>query len=280
MKISNTISNYYSCRQNTGCNNSQPSFHSMGVRFCVYKDCFGIRRETQYTTGKRDDISLEDFAKVLKRRFRGYDKVNIMPMNVSDGTEAYLFANSIIRNEGLEKFEKKYSPIKASDVMPNVINKYARKGLLHLYDGEVSEFDRLGINILEEVDINDYEDKIIKQASYPDKLYKLSNEYRKYFNFQVQDLQSRILDLKDGGNSVISIRNCLKQSFGDIKSSLIILQLAMRMKGASLLITGDYDRKLQLIDETLKEFFVELKHNIWGLKDYGCIRNYLTKIHL
>ena len=280
MKIYSITAAENHCRkQKLNYPNKQPAFKSMGFTFTSYKDCYGITRETQNTTGKRGDILLKDFADVIKHRFKHFDRVNIMPMNVSDGTEAYLMANAIIRNEGRETFEKKYSPIKASDVMPNVINNYAKNGLLHLYNAEVSEFDGIGMNVLKEVNEADYKDKIIPQLYNPDKLYKLSKEYRKHFDFQVEDLQARIQDLKDEGNSVIAIRNCLKQSFGDTMSSLIIIKLMNIMRGASLLITGDYDRKSKLIEQTLKDYFYEIRHNIWGLKEYGRFRNYLTKMH-
>ena len=280
MKISNspTINNYYN-KSNFN-NNTQPTFGSLGFIFGTYKDCYGVLRETQNTTGMRNDICLKDFADVIKWRFKHFDKVNIMPMNVSDGTEGYLFANAIIRNEGLDTFEKKYSPLKASDVMSNVIENYAKRGLLHLYENEIGEFNGIGINALKEVNKEDYKEFIIPQCGCPERLFKLSNDYRKHFDFRVEDLQSRIIDLKDDGNSVISIRNCLKQSFGETKSALIIKDLAMKMKGASLLITGDYDRKLKLINTTLKDYFTEIKHNIWGLKEYGYFKNHLNKFHI
>ncbi len=260
MKIVNLVANnQYRYGHNISKNNNQPSFGSMGFTFGTYKDCFGITRETQNTTGKREDLSLEDFANIVKWRFRSFDKVNIMPMNVSDGTDAYLMANAIIRNEGLKAFEEKYSPILASDVMKNVIDNYAKNGLLHLFNDEIIEFERLGLNVLEEVN-------------------KLSDEYRKHFDFRTEDLQSGIYNLKDKGNSVIAIRNCLKQSFGETMSSVLIIKLAMKMNGASLLITGDYDRSSKAIEKTLKEYFVELKHNIWGLRDFGFIKNYAAKI--
>ena len=257
--------------------NYKSTFKSMGFTFATYRDCYGFTRETQNTTGVREDINLRDFARILKWRFRNFDKVNIMPMNVADGTEAYMFANAIIKNEGIENFKKHYS-INASDVIPSVINNYAKNGLLHLYDNEVEIFEGIGMEALKEVLPKDYEDKIVLQASYPDKLYKLSDEYGKLFNFHVEDLQSRVHNLKDEGNSVIAIRNCLKQSFGGNSAALILLRLSMAMKGGSLLITGDYDRKCKLIDRTLKENFTELAHNIWGLKEYGYVKNNIIKI--
>lgn len=281
MKISDiSVNNQYKYNKNANYQCHSPSFGSMGFTFETYRDCFGITRETQNTTGKRSDVSLDELANIIKWRFKKFDRVNILPMNVSDGTEAYFLANALIRNEGLETFEKKYSPIKASDVTKNVIDNYAKNGLLQLYDNEIIEFNQLGMDdILKEVNKDDYKELMISQVGAPDKLFKLSDEYRKHFDFHVEDLQSRILDLKDEGNSVIGIRNCLKQSFGGTESSILILKLANRMRGASLLITGDYDRTLPLLGATLNACFVELKHNIWGLKEYGYIKNYLTKLH-
>ena len=78
-------------------NNFKPSFKSMGFTFGTYRDCFGINRETQNPTALRKDINFDDFADITKLRFRNFDTVNIMPMCVSDGMEAYLFSNAIIR---------------------------------------------------------------------------------------------------------------------------------------------------------------------------------------
>ena len=249
-------------------------FKSMGLTVSSYKDIYGIERETQHTTGIRNDISLVHLANILKYRFKYFDKVNIMPMNVSDGTEAYAFANAIIRNEGIDTFIQKYSPILASDVIPQIINNYGEKGLIQLYDSEKHLFDGIGFQVLTKVNYEDYKDLIINQIGMPDKLYKLNPEYKKFFKFSIADLQERINTLQDKGNSVISIRNCLRQSFGDTKSAMIILRLINKMDGASLLITGDYDRiKMPKTMSILNEQMVELKHNIWGLKSYDFVKN-------
>jgi len=255
----------------------KPSFQSLGYTYSSYIDKTGRYRETQNTTGKRGDISLKYFAKIVKWRFRDFDTVNIMPMNVSDGTEAYAFANAIIRNEGLENFKNKYR-VTASDITSRVICNYPRNGLLHLYDSEKSLFDGIGMDVLQEVNPEDYKSKIISQARYPDKLYKLSDEYMELFSFRVEDLQKRINDLQDDGNSVISIRNCLRQSFGSTDTYFLINKLAEKMTGASLFITGNYDREFNFMDNCLKEHFVELSHNIWGLKNYKNFENYFTKV--
>ena len=250
-----------------------PSFGSLDVSFHNYIDDNGIQHETQTSTGIRGDIRLEDFVDTTELRFWGVKTVNIIPMSVSDGTEAYAFANAIIRREGLEKFKRKYRVI-ASDVVPSVINNYAQKGLLYLEDKEKRIFKGLGINALEEVK----PECITRDGR---RRYQLSDEYRGLFEFHVEDMRKRIRNLEDEGNSIVIIRNSLKDNFPSEQiEHVIISQLAKKMNGRSILITGKYDRKEKYIREILKEDFVELTHNIWGLKKYGVIRNYLTKFAL
>ncbi len=253
---------------------NQPSFGSLGSVFYVgYIDYKGELRSTQPSTVIRKDVNLDRFVDIIKLRFGRFKRVNIMPMCVSDGTEAYAFANAIIRRDGLKNFKKKYRVI-ASDVLPEAINNYPQKGLLYLYKKERRIFKGLGIKAIEEV-------KSKPKTKDGRKLYQLSDEYRNLFEFHVEDLQKRIHDLKDEGNSVIIIRNCLRNNFTyDELECVLFPAIAEKMKGGSILITGNYDRKVKEIRKALKEDFVELSHNIWGLKKHGIVRNYFTKFLL
>ena len=79
----------------------------------------------------------------------------------------------------------------------------------------------------------------------------------------------RLRNMKDEGNSVVIIRNCLRQSFGDIASSNIVCELDKKLNGASLLVTGDYDREhMPFFMDMLESCFKEIGHNIWGKIDY------------
>ncbi len=249
--------------QNTTHNNT---FKSLSYIPDLYTDIYGVVRTTQNTTEKRNDLDYDKLAKILETRFKSFDTVNICPMNVSDGTEAYCVANAIIRNEGWNTFKKKYAPVNASDISRNIIEKYPQKGILHLYYDEIELFKGLEINILEESIKDDYKNYVLFQTNFPDKLYRLNPEYTKHFDFKIIDLQQRLNEFEDKGNSVIFIRNCLKQSFTDNSFTKIIKQAAKTLKGKSLFISGGYDTKEPAIKQALQDYFNEIESNIWELK--------------
>ena len=250
--------------------NNLLSFKSLGYSPDSYIDKFGILRSTQHTTGIREsELDYAKLAKIIKKRFKNFDRVNIMPMCVSDGMEVYCIANEIIKKEGYKRFQEKYTPIIASDVSGEIIKSYGQQGLLLLNDTERYVFDNVDKTILEEVNKDDYRDFITFQYGEPEHLYKLKPEYKKNFEFLTMDLQTRINNMRDKGNSVVMIRNCLKQSFGLSVSKVIILQLLDKIRGASLLVTGGYDMKnLPELKDFIRTFFIEIEPNIWGLKTY------------
>ena len=233
-----------------------------------YKDCHGVKRETQNSTGKRLDLNYRKLARIIPLRFAKFDRINIMPMNVSDGTEAYFISQPLIEELGTEEFERRISPIVSTDVCGDIIEKYPQKGLVHLFKGEAEELCVHKKPMFKQVPKRYYQ----KNSFYdniPEALYELKPEYKKYFKFGTQDFQERIANMHDEGNSIVLIRNCLRQSFGDIKSATIVYMLADKLKGASLLITGDYDRGMPLFESALDDHFVEIDHNIWARRDYN-----------
>ena len=236
-----------------------------------YKDCFGVSRDTQNSTCKRNDLNYEKLAKISMTRFREYDRINIMPMNVSDGTEAYFISKPFIEELGPEEFERKCSPIVSTDVCSDIIETYPKRNIVQLFKGEAEELSIYRKPMFNEVSVA--ESHRLMGYDPENKLYELKPEYRKFFRFGVQDFQERIANLHDEGNSIISIRNCLRQSFGDFKSAIIVQNLANKLKGASLFITGNYDRGMLLFESALDDYFVEIDHNIWGLRDYKPVKH-------
>ena len=190
-----------------------------------------------------------------------------MPMNVSDGTEIYFISQPMIEEFGVEEFEKRIAPILSTDVCGDIIEKYPKRGIVHLFKGEPEELSIFKKPMFSAVCPICYP-KDIGRSDSPEPLYKLNSKYKKYFQFGTQDFQERLANMHDDGNSIVLIRNCLRQSFGDFKSATIAYKLAEKLKGASLFITGEYDRGMQLFESALDDNFVEIERNVWGRRDY------------
>lgn len=241
-------------------------FKSLGFNLVRYTDISGKTRETQNTTSVREDFDYDKFAMTLKKRFKEHDKINLRLMNVSDGTEAYLIANSILKVFGKKEAEERIFPIQAGDVCSFVIDNYGKQGIVALTENEKVLFGENFEKYFTEIPF----ERLPKHRYLPDsKAYELNPQFKKYFSFYTEDFQKTLKSLpKDEGNTVISIRNCLRQSFPSYpERGLIIAKIHKILKDASLFVIGGYDRTH--IMSFLEDFgFKEIEKNIFGLKNY------------
>ena len=210
-------------------------------RLSSYTDCYGRDRYTQNTTAKRDDLDYDECARLMKRRFAKFDKINVMPMNGSDGTESYLLAHSILKVFGEKEAKKKVFPIIVSDVDPFIINKFGKKGVVALEPEDIKAFGDKFDKYFEEISMDELP-KIVNGYSSSAKAFKLTPYFRSLFEFRIQDFQKRIGKVEDKGNTVILIRNCLAQAFGYVESMLLTAKIGDNLKGASMFVIGGYDR--------------------------------------
>ena len=260
---------------NSQLNTKSPTFKSIYYQPTSYRDTFGVKRETQNSTGKRTDLDYKKLSKIISQRFNDYDRVNIRLMNVSDGTEGYFLLANLANEVGLDEVEKKYS-ITATDVCKDVIETYPKRGLVHLFKGESDELVVKNNPMFVEVDKAQY-DNLFETANY-EKLYKIKPEFRKFCKFGVFDFQDGLSKMNDRGNTVVAIRNCLRESFGDTKSALIVYNIASKLKGKSLFLTGDYDRGMPLFESALDDNFVEIERNVWAKRDFEVPDGYGLKL--
>ena len=161
------------------------SFTSL-FRYITYTDCNGRLRESQNTTGSRKDLDYDECAKLIKQRFSKFDKINIMPMNGSDGTETYLLAHSLLKTFGEKAAMKKIFPITVTDVDPFIINNFGKNGVVALEPEDILAFGD---------DFNKYFEPIQKselpklsEFGYfqESRAYKLTPFFRNLFQFEVQ----------------------------------------------------------------------------------------------
>ena len=246
----------------------KPSFGSLNFKMHQYMDCNGKMRISQCTTAKRDDLNYDNAADIIIQKFKKYNTVKIMPMNVSDGTEAYFLAESLVRKVGFDEFKKRFTPIVASDIYAPVIHSYPNNGIVLLSDDEITPFKNDKYKLLKRTNKKLYNKYILNPSDKNKKLYKLIPEFKDCFTFMVTDFQKRLKNLKDNGNSVIIIRNCLYHSFGEKESVEIVKKVADILKPNSLFIIGAFDRNKMpnLFMETINKYFNEIETNIFQRK--------------
>ncbi len=243
--------------------NPAPAFCSL-VRMTNYVDINGVKRSTQNSTSFRDDLNYNALAKIIKKRFNGFKKINIMPMNGSDGTEAYCIANEIIEVFGLRTAKKKIFPIDVTDVDSFIIENFGKKGVIAFSDRDIEGFGYSNIlDYFEKIEESELPKGVIYHMETCNPL-KAKPKFKNLFNFTVMDFQERLKTIKDYGNTIVIIRNCLAQSFGE-DTAKIIGQVSKVLKDGSLLVIGGYDRQELIdMDSWLKSSdFYEIHRNIF-----------------
>ena len=243
---------------------NNPNFQSIRYRETQYLDCNGIWRESQNTTAVRSDLNCKDLAEIIKWNFKDQEKVNIMPMNASDMTESYAIALSLIDELGLEEVKKRFSPILATDIDSFIVNNLGKKGVVALQEIDIK---KIGSENIHKFFKPFYGKFPIRECFLPEMndKFKARKNFKTLFNVECMDLQERIQNLKDDGNSVVLVRNCLAQSFMWGEVARIIGQLKDKLKEGSLFVIGDFDRKYlpKMVEELQKNGFYEIKRNIF-----------------
>ena len=252
MRINNNIQYYTQPISN------RTSFTSL-FRLSSCKDSFGVERSTQNSTSSRDDLNYDELAEIAKNRFKEYEKINIMPMNGSDGTESYCIANSILKTFGESDAEKRIFPIIVSDIDTDIIENYGKKGIVALGEKDENLFGKNLSKYFDSTNMSELPDI----ARYPKdaKAYKLKPKFKENFKFEVMDFMNRLKTTKDEGNSIILIRNCLAQSYTSWERSLLLSELDNIIHDNSLFVIGGYDRA------NIPDFVQELE--TYGFKEVG-----------
>ena len=241
-------------------NNNITNFTSL-YRRTSYIDCNGVFRESQNTTNKRNDLDYKECANLIKKRFSEFDRINVMPMNGSDGTESYILAHYLLEEFGEKKAKEKIFPITVTDVDSFIINKFGKKGIVALTPNDIEAFGNKFDTYFEEISMSELPN-IPFAYSLNSKAFKLTPFFKSLFEFKQQDFQNRVSELKDEANSVVIIRNCFAQSFGYVQTMLFVAELAKKLQKTSMFVIGQYDR------DCMKYFVPEMK-SIFGFKEIG-----------
>ncbi len=198
----------------------------------------------------REDIDWLEFTDFIVHHFLPKANVNIHSLACSDGSEPYSLAICFLKKipkTGLNK----YLPIEASDIDSEMI-KTAKSGRLNLADFELDYYDNSKF-IMRDFFKQQSDALVIdndKLGINPTHSYEPISELKKSVKFHVGDMLGELNNLKDEGNSVIMCRNVfpyLSKTYSDN----ILQTLDNKLKSGSIVVTGSFDERADIINRML-----------------------------
>ena len=189
----------------------------------------------------RNDLDWDFLIEHICWSFLNKPKVNIYSLACSDGSEPYTYA-MLLANKAPESYYKKFSPIIACDIDPEMI-KIAKSGKINLYKDDIVN---MGMHLK---NINQYIKRIgspikIKNNVYNDEsAYEIAPNIRKMVKFKKSDILTELKKIKDDGNTVVNIRNVfpyLNKKYIDE----ILKTLNEKLQSGSIFVFGGYDHKI------------------------------------
>ncbi len=227
----------------------------------------------------REDLDWDKFIKFLNLHFAYKEKVNSYVMACSDGSEPFTYA-MVIKEYLPENMQKKFFPIKASDIDEEVLN-VAKSGRINLYPIEFLLAENIsGIDLFKYMTDKNVS-KVIKgdETSESDEIssYKVNQELRDVVEFKRSDILTELKNIKDEGNSVVMCRNVfpyLKPSYID----KIILTAKENLKNGSLFVIGNYDGCTKIEERLLENGFFKPVLNCQNIFMRGDTTNLYKKL--
>lgn len=255
MKV--TFNNYSPYKSNIN-----PAFKSNGRQYLTKG---GISMLT-VTCPFRNDINWTDFAKYEIENFKNKNKVNIIQLGASDGSEAYTQIISLLEN-GDYSTVKKFFPIMAYDIDDTIVN-IARTKLLNLNGVDESEIADNCNNF------HKYFSKSGTRLKIPNNLYEHFKSFNSIYTtykvapiltnnvcFHKGDIFQLVPNIKDDSNTIVLCRNMLAY-FSPNKIEKVVAALSQNLKSSSLVVTGKLEERL--VNFYIREYgFEEVMKNVF-----------------
>lgn len=192
----------------------------------------------------RDDLDWEAFARLLDKKYKNVDNVNLINHACSDGEEPYSLALTLLAKLG--KSAEKFFPIIAKD-FDNTSLLFAKKGRFNINKKEHLKLERtFGLNLYKYLNIR--EDQFGIHV-------KVNDNLKERIIFQKSDILKDVENLPKE-NTVLLCRNFwpyMPQS----SKKLLAQKLATRLDSSSLIVIGSFDIS-NGIDKLLEEVGFEM----------------------
>lgn len=239
--------NNYCSKNNMKINSEKIAFGSTARRYVTENgDEFGTNSWLF-----RDDLDWTRLVKYENKHFKNADRVNVIILASSDGSESYSKVISLAENLSEDDAEKFY-PVKGYDIDKEMV-RASGSGLLN-----TSMHDRMMLQIYSD----DYEkyfretnEKLVIKDDVQfqnQKTLKATNYLKSKVRFNRADMYDVLHSLDDNSNTVLMCRNVLGY-FENDKVEKFVKIVSNKLKSESLFIIGDHDIKNTFIDRFLKE---------------------------
>ena len=210
----------------------------------------------------RDDLDWNRLVKYENRHFKSADRVNVIILASSDGSESYSKVISLAENLSEDDAEKFY-PVKGYDIDKEMV-RASGSGLLN-----TSMHDRMMLQIYSD----DYEkyfretnEKLVIKDDVQfqnQKTLKATSLLKNNVRFNRADMYDVLHNLDDNSNTVLMCRNVLGY-FENDKIEKFVKIVSNKLKPESLFVVGDHDTKNSFIDRFLKENgFEKVMQNVY-----------------
>lgn len=211
----------------------------------------------------RDGIDWKAFAEYQIRNFADKDRVKVVQLGASDGSEGYTYAMSLLELENNQV--SKFFPLMGFDIDRNIVEK-AQSGILKLSDKDLARLKNLNIDYKKyfqktDEDLVSKTYNIMSSESYHP--YKVSEELRKRIIFEVGDMFNIIKHLEDDSNTVMLCRNVMIY-LDEVLNEHFISMVGKKLKTGSLFVIGKLDSELEYMEGLLSKFgFKKVMNNIY-----------------
>lgn len=198
-----------------------------------------------FTNMFRSDLEWEGFTDFFVKNFANKDKVNIIQLASSDGSEAYTQIITLLENH---TNTDKFFPIKAYDINPDICAA-AKSGLINLTFRDMIKIYTRNIefdNYFENTNHNIFiQNDSLKTADKNDKqnqadTYKVSKTLTNRVKFRQADMFDVLYDHNDKSNTVVLCRNVLDY-LTDREIDHFTTLAACRLNKGSLFVIGEID---------------------------------------
>ena len=195
-------------------------------------------------------IALANF---MTENFKDKDKVNVYDLACSDGSETYSIAIALNEVSRFTGENSKFLPIFGSDFNKDMI-KIARSGKLDL---SYTDFKNLSIQTQKPLDYFYGPDFPILESNANNTNYNSYSACKYLQNavcFEQKDINSKLNEIQDNGNTVVFIRNVFPYLSGEyLKETMNLLNT--KLKAGSMLILGDLENCSHYYTNDLLEKF-------------------------